>query len=62
MWSALDDEPSYRTISVLALVSLMFGLAAPLCLMAPLLFVIPIAGVALALVGDCAGSRRATER
>jgi len=45
-----DDEPVYRTISVTALVSLLLGIAAPLCLMAPLLFAIPIAGAALALL------------
>jgi hypothetical protein len=46
----MDDEADYRTISVLALVSLVLGLTAPLCLMAPLLFALPIAGVALALL------------
>ncbi len=46
----MDDEAGYRTVSSLALVSLVFGLAAPLCLMAPLLFAFPIAGAVLALL------------
>lgn len=46
----LDDEPTYRSISVMALVSLLLGLTAPLCIMAPLLFALPIAGIALALM------------
>jgi len=35
-------------VSVLSIVSLILGFAAPLCLMAPLLFAIPIAGAAVA--------------
>lgn len=46
----LDDEPTYRSISVMALVSLLLGLTAPLCVMAPLLFALPIAGIALAFL------------
>lgn len=46
----LDDEPTYRSISVMALVSLLLGITAPLCVMAPLLFVLPIAGIVLALL------------
>jgi hypothetical protein len=46
----LDEEPTYRSISVMALVSLLLGITAPLCIMAPLLFALPIAGVALALL------------
>jgi len=46
----LDEEPTYRSISVLALVSLFLGIVAPLCMMAPLLFVLPIAGGAVALL------------
>ncbi len=46
----VDEEVGYRTLSALSIVSLILGLAAPLCLIAPLLFVIPIAGVAVALL------------
>lgn len=46
----MDDEAGYRTISILALVSLVLGLTAPLCLMAPLLFALPIAGTIVALL------------
>jgi hypothetical protein len=46
----LDEEPTYRSISVMALVSLLLGITAPLCVMAPLLFALPIAGVALSLL------------
>jgi hypothetical protein len=47
-----DDNavPDYRTVSPLAIVSLIVGIAAPLCLAAPLLSVIPLFGAALALV------------
>jgi hypothetical protein len=31
----VDEEAGYRTVSVLSIVSLILGLAAPLCLMAP---------------------------
>jgi hypothetical protein len=46
----IDDEVGYRTLSVLSIVSLILGLAAPLCLIAPLLFAIPIAGMVVALL------------
>lgn len=45
-----EDEPAYRTLNVLALVSLVFGLLAPLCLIAPLLLAIPLFGAALAII------------
>jgi len=45
-----EEDPGYRTISGLSLVSLLVGLAAPLCLMAPLLFVIPIVGLIVAFL------------
>jgi hypothetical protein len=48
-----DDPPEiseYRTMSALAIVSLLFGLAAPLCFWAPLLMAIPLVGAALALI------------
>ncbi len=44
-----DEDAAYRTMSSLSIVSLVLGLAAPLALFAPLLMVIPIAGVALSL-------------
>jgi hypothetical protein len=45
-----DEDTVYRTLSVMSLISLCLGLAAPLCLVAPLLYAIPIAGTAVALV------------
>ena len=48
------DEPGetieYRTLSVLAIVSLIFGLASPLCFGAPLLMVIPVFGAAISIL------------
>ena len=44
-----EEETNYRTISGLAIASLLLGLAAPLCLVAPLLFAIPLLGFVLAL-------------
>ena len=44
------DDAAYRTVSILSIVSLVLGLAAPLALIAPLLFAIPIAGAAVALL------------
>lgn len=46
---APDDEATYRTISVLSIVGLMLGIAAPLAFFAPLLYAIPIVGIAVAL-------------
>jgi hypothetical protein len=48
-----DDQPEvseYRTISALAIVALVFGLAAPFCFWAPFLMVIPLVGAGLAIV------------
>lgn len=48
-----DDVESlgnYRTLSVLALVSLVIGLASPLAFSAPLALAIPIVGIGIALV------------
>src|SRR3954470_14191493 len=45
----LEQASGYRTLSVPAIIGLVLGLASPLCFGAPLLFVIPIAGVALSL-------------
>jgi hypothetical protein len=47
--AAGDDSASYRTLSILALASLVLGLASPLCLVAPLLMAIPVCGVVLAI-------------
>lgn len=48
------DDPEqtgdYRTLSVLAIISLVVGLAAPLALGSPLLMVIPLFGIALAIL------------
>jgi hypothetical protein len=40
----------YHSISALAVVSLIVGIAAPLCLFAPLLWAVPLFGAALAIV------------
>ena len=47
-----DLEPlaGYRTLSTLAIVSLLFGLAAPLCFVMPLLMAIPLFGAAISTV------------
>lgn len=47
-----DLEPlaEYRTISSLAIVGLLFGLAAPLCFIMPLLMAIPLVGAAISIV------------
>jgi hypothetical protein len=48
-----DDPPEvseYRTMSALAIVAFVFGLASPLCFWAPLLMGIPLFGAALAIV------------
>ena len=49
-----DDDPEqtteYRSLCVLALVGLILGLASPLCFGAPLLMVVPIAGIAVSLL------------
>lgn len=44
-----EQASGYRTLSIPAIVSLVLGLASPLCFGAPLLFVIPIAGIAISL-------------
>jgi hypothetical protein len=46
----LEQIASYRNLSGLAVVSLLFGLAAPLSFMFPLLLAIPIFGTAVSLV------------
>jgi hypothetical protein len=45
-----QELEEYRSLSLLALVSLIVGLAAPLCFAAPLMMVLPLVGTALALV------------
>jgi hypothetical protein len=47
---APDDEAPYRTISILSIVGLILGIAAPLAFFAPLLYAIPIAGITVALM------------
>lgn len=46
----LPQDANYRSLSVLAFVSLLFGLAAPLCFATPLLLVIPLFGAAVSLL------------
>jgi hypothetical protein len=45
-----DDTTEYRTLSVLAIVSLIFGLASPLCFGATLLMVIPLFGILISIL------------
>jgi hypothetical protein len=44
-----DEEITYRSVSVLAIVGLLVGLLAPLSMVAPLLWAIPIVGAAISL-------------
>lgn len=44
------NETVYRTVSSLAVVSLIVGIVAPLCFLAPLLYAIPLFGLALAVL------------
>jgi hypothetical protein len=46
----LDQVADYRAMSGLALVSLLFGLASPLCFTAPVFLSIPLFGTAISLV------------
>jgi hypothetical protein len=46
----LEETTEYRSLSVLALLGLLFGLASPLCFGAPLLMAIPIAGAAISVL------------
>ncbi len=45
-----DEDAAYRTVSILALVSLALGLVSPLAFFAPLLMVLPITGAILGLL------------
>jgi hypothetical protein len=44
-----EQETGYSTLSVPAIISLVLGLASPLCFGAPLLILIPIAGMAISV-------------
>lgn len=46
----LEETTEYRSLSVLALLGLLFGLASPLCFGAPLLLAVPIVGVAISIL------------
>lgn len=46
----LEEATQYRSLSVLALLGLLFGLASPLCFGAPLLMAVPIIGAVLSLL------------
>jgi hypothetical protein len=46
----LDQTTEYRSLSVLAIVGLILGLASPFCLAAPLLMVIPLVGAAVSII------------
>ncbi len=45
-----EQTTEYRTLSVLAIISLVFGVAAPLALAAPLLLAIPLFGIAVSII------------
>src|SRR6476620_3954579 len=45
-----EQTTEYRTLSVLAIISLVMGLAAPLAVAAPFLLAIPLFGIAVSLV------------
>src|SRR4051812_27213789 len=45
-----EQTTEYRTLSVLAIISLIMGLAAPLAVAAPFLLAIPLFGIAVSLV------------
>jgi hypothetical protein len=45
-----EQTTEYRTLSVLAIISLVIGLAAPLAIFAPFLLSIPLFGIAISLV------------
>ncbi len=46
----VEQVADYRTLSALAIVGLLFGLASPLCFAAPLFLAIPLFGAAVSLV------------
>jgi hypothetical protein len=46
----VDQVAEYRTVSVLAIISLLFGLASPLCLLSRLLLIIPLLGAVISVL------------
>ena len=46
----LEETTNYRSLSVLAIIGLLFGLASPLCFGAPLLMIIPIIGIVISIL------------
>ncbi len=56
---AVDDtDPTYRRLSPLAVLSAVAGLASATALVAPLLRIVPVAGVVLALMALCSITQR----
>ena len=45
-----DQTTEYRSLSVLAVISLIIGLASPLCFGAPLLMIIPVIGIGVSIL------------
>ena len=45
-----DQTTEYRSLSVLAVISLVIGLASPLCFGAPLLMIIPVIGIGVSIL------------
>jgi hypothetical protein len=46
----LEETTNYRSLSVLAIIGLLLGFASPLCFGAPLLMIIPIAGIVVSVL------------
>jgi hypothetical protein len=46
----VEQSAGYRTVSVLAIISLIFGLASPLCFAGPLLMAVPLFGAAISIL------------
>jgi len=46
----LEETTNYRTLSVLSVIGLVIGFASPLCFGAPLLMIIPIAGIIISIL------------
>ena len=45
-----EEAPEYSSVSALAIISLLFGLASPLCLVSRFFLIIPLIGAALAIL------------
>lgn len=45
-----SEQSTYRTLSVAAVIGLILGLASPLCFGAPLLYIVPLAGIIVSVV------------